>query len=353
MKFLITGACGFVGSRLAAGLKACSEAVQVTGIDNLSRRGSESNWDRLTSQGVELHHGDIRNASDLESLPPVDWVIDAAANPSVLAGVSGSSSSRNLVEHNLIGTLQILEYCKRFNAGLVLLSTSRVYSVGDLNDLPLTMAGDRYQLALENLPESSRLASCISIRGITEDFPTCSPISLYGATKLCSESLALEYAAAFGFPVWINRCGVMSGAGQFGKADQGIVAFWIDRWRRSVPLKYIGFDGTGKQVRDLLHPDDLCALIQRQVANPTHSAPRIIHCSGGATNSFSLAELSNWCAEYISPPAVPVGCDYEGRRYDVPWLILDHQAAERYWDWRPIRTVDSIFQEVYTSQCSH
>jgi len=99
------------------------------------------------------------------------------------------------------------------------------------------------------------------------DFSTLAPISLYGATKLASEALALEYGATFSLPVFINRCGVLAGAGQFGRADQGIFAYWINAWLRQRPLKYIGFGGNGYQVRDCLHPRDLLPALAQQLAH--------------------------------------------------------------------------------------
>src|SRR6266404_4540474 len=136
MKILITGICGFVGSALARELRQRVENLDIFGVDNLSRAGSEQNRRALSGDNVRFFHGDIRNWSDLESLPKVDWVIDAAANPSVLAGVSGQTSSRQLMEHNLAGTINLLELCKQRRAGLVLLSTSRVYSLAQLASLP-------------------------------------------------------------------------------------------------------------------------------------------------------------------------------------------------------------------------
>jgi CDP-paratose 2-epimerase len=92
-----------------------------------------------------------------------------------------------------------------------------------------------------------------SANGPDIDFSATPPLSLYGSTKLASELLALEYGDTFSLPVWINRCGVMAGAGQFGRADQGIFSFWIQSYLHKRPLKYIGFDGSGSQVRDALH----------------------------------------------------------------------------------------------------
>ena len=131
MIVLITGVCGFVGSILARELALRLEGLEILGLDNLSRPGSEQNRQLLQRNGVRFFHADMRNAADMESLPRADWVIDAAANPSVLAGVSGSSS-RQVMEHNLSATLQLAEYCKRHGAGIIMLSTSRVYSLSAL-----------------------------------------------------------------------------------------------------------------------------------------------------------------------------------------------------------------------------
>jgi CDP-paratose 2-epimerase len=132
MKILITGVCGFTGSTLVRTFQEFDSAVELYGIDNLLRAGSEQNRVRLKASGVCLFHGDVRCPSDLDTLPEVQWVIDAAANASVVAGVSGNSSSRQVLEHNLIGTINLLEYCKKNGAGFILLSTSRVYSIAPL-----------------------------------------------------------------------------------------------------------------------------------------------------------------------------------------------------------------------------
>src|SRR5579862_8194897 len=290
MKLLITGICGFVGSSLAESLLERRAGISILGIDNLMRPGSELNRAKLRKLGVTLLHGDIRFPSDLEALPAVDWVIDAAANPSVLAGIQSGFSSRQLVEHNLISVLNVLEFCKTHLAGLMLLSTSRVYSIEALTSLPLRADGDAFQLA-----EEANLPSGISRQGIGVDFSTRPPISLYGSTKLAAETLALEYAEAFDFPVWINRCGVLAGAGQFGTPDQGIFSYWIHAHAARRSLRYIGFEGTGKQVRDLFHPRDLAALVDAQL-NASRSKGQRIYCAGGGpANAISLARLNAWC----------------------------------------------------------
>jgi CDP-paratose 2-epimerase len=134
MKGLITGICGFVGSALARRIKDAKPAADVFGVDNLMRSGSEANR-RLARDGIRVFHGDIRCASDVDALTAADWVIDAAANPSVLAGFDSRSSKRQLIEHNLFGTVNLLEYCRRHGAGFILLSTSRVYAIEALSHL--------------------------------------------------------------------------------------------------------------------------------------------------------------------------------------------------------------------------
>ena len=245
MKILVSGICGFAGSTLAAGLLDNVSSREIIGLDNLSRPGSQLNVDPLRKRGITVRHADLRSPSDLESIAHVDWIIDAAANPSVLAGLDGTTSSRQLIEHNLYGTVNLLEVAKRCHAGFTLLSTSRVYSVRTLSDIPVVGVDFAFapDLAVP-LPEG------VSSHGIAENFSTASPVSLYGASKLASECVALEYGEAFEFPVWINRCGVLAGAGQFGHAAQGIFSFWINAYLHRQPLKYIGFDGAGHQCRD-------------------------------------------------------------------------------------------------------
>jgi len=339
MKILITGICGFVGSTLAQFWLEAESGLKVYGLDNFSRPGSEQSRIRLVKLGVQLFHGDIRLASDFATLPAVDWVIDAAANPSVLAGIKDFSSSRQLVEHNLIGTVNILEYCKRSNAGFILLSTSRVYSINQLAKVPVEQQDEAFHLIADK-----PLPSGLSKAGVSESFSTDPPISLYGSTKLASEILALEYGETFDNPVWINRCGVLAGAGQFGRADQGIFAYWINSWLRKRPLTYIGFGGKGYQVRDCLHPRDLLPVLRKQTATGSSQSPKIINLGGGLRNAISLAQLSSWCCERFGPHKVQG--KLKNRPFDIPWMVMDTRLAGKLWDWQPQISLEDIFEEI-------
>lgn len=345
MRIFISGICGFVGSTVALQLRETREGAELCGIDNFARPGSELNRTALRNAGIRVGHADLRNASDLEALPAADWVIDAAASPSVLAGVDGAVSSRQVVENNLGGTINLLEYCKRHRAGCILLSTSRVYSIPPLRELKVKEVAGAYRPVTEQ-----SFPSGITAAGISENCSTSPPISLYGSTKLGSECLALEYGEAFDFPVWVNRCGVLAGAGQFGRADQGIFSFWIHSWRQGAPLIYIGFDGKGSQVRDCLHPRDLVPVLDRQM-NTRTAANRICNVAGGIHNSSSLAQLSDWCAARFGPREV--GADPTPRVYDVPWLVLDSARAQREWHWQPATPLEQIFEEIAAHAEAH
>ena len=349
MRLLVTGACGFVGSTLIPTLLAAIPGLEVVGLDNFLRDGSRGNVEPLRRLGVEVVEGDIRSEDDLAGIGRVDWVLDCAAEPSVLAGVGGAVSSFGVMDHNLIGTLRVLEFCKAHGAGLVLLSTSRVYSIAPL----AALAVETVDGAFAPTPRACSETPGLSGQGIAESFSTAPPLSLYGVSKRCAELVALEYADAFGFPVWINRCGVLAGAGQFGKADQGIVAYWIRAWRDQRPLRYIGFGGAGAQVRDFLHPRDLTAAIVKQfttgapVCASEESDPRIFNFSGGLSNACSLATLSAWCRDRFGPH--DVGSDPTPRPFDLPWVVLDATRAAEMWDWKPVMSLPEIFEEIADS----
>lgn len=339
MKILITGICGFVGGTLARTLQATMENLQIIGVDNFIRPGSELNRRELAKLGVKVIHADVRSATDLETLPAADYVIDAAANPSVLAGVDGKTSSRQLLEHNLWGTVNVLEYCKTHRAGLILLSTSRVYSVPPLAGLSVEVRHHAFHPRADvSLPAG------LTAAGVSETFSTAPPVSLYGSSKLASEAVALEYAETFQFPVWINRCGVLAGAGQFGKADQGIFSFWLNAHLRRRPLKYIGFDGGGHQVRDCLHPRDLVPVLRAQMQATGRDKPRVVNFSGGAASSLSLAQLTDWCDARFGRHAV--ASDANPRPFDIPWMVLDSSLAAKVWNWRPQTAREQMLDEI-------
>ncbi len=337
-------------------ISASDPSWTVFGIDNFSRAGSVTNREPLQRLGMEVFEIDLRDRDRILALPKADWVIDCAANPSVLAGVDGMTTSQSLMDHNLVGTIHLLEYCKEHQAGLVLLSTSRVYSVEGLSTIPCLSVNDHFEPDLAK-PVGSRWHG-LTKAGVSEAFSSAPPLSLYGVSKLASEWIAMEYAAAFDFPLWINRCGVMSGAGQFGKPDQGIIAFWLHAYRYRQSLRYIGFNGLGHQVRDALHPADLWDLIRLQIqAKRDSSKPGLANVSGGIESAFSLAQLTQWCANRwkgaVDQDDVQMTSDANPRRFDCPWLVLDSTLVREAWGWQPQICLADILDEVADHAESH
>jgi CDP-paratose 2-epimerase len=311
--------------------------VQIYGLDNLTRRGAETSLEPLKRAGVTVLRGDVRMMSDFSPLPDVDWVIDCAANPSVMAGLTTKrgNASRQLMQHNLLGSLNTLEYCRERQAGFVLLSSSRVYSIPALRRIALRETESRFVPVI-----SESHIEGFSSYGIAEEFPTTAPLSLYGATKLASETLALEYGHAFGFPVWINRCGVIGGPGQFGKIDQGILAFWVYSFLLERPLRYISFGGTGKQVRDFVSAEDVADLVLRQLQDPGRAVRNVLNVGGGPEGALSLRELTDICRDYFGSKewtASPMSVESsdEERPYDIPYYVTDIRRVRKHWQWQP------------------
>jgi len=339
MKILITGAAGFVASRTARAVKEAFEDSSLCGIDNLSRKGSETNLSALEKLGCRFFKGDIGSEQEVATLPAVDWIIDCAANPSVLGGIT--TGSKQLVSDNLVGTLNLLEKCKRDQAGFLMISTSRVYSIGELRSIPFD---ESHPMRLA--PDLTRpLPAGFGKDGISESFSTRSPLSLYGATKLASEIMALEYASAFDIPVLIDRCSNIAGPGQFGKVDQGIYSYWIYQWLLGRPLSYTGFGGKGKQVRDLLDVNDLAKLVCLQISSPRKDAPKVINVGGGIERAISLQDLSAFCGDVLGIER-EVTRNPDTHKFDVPYFVADNSLAARAWGWRPevklAATLDSI-----------
>jgi CDP-paratose 2-epimerase len=331
MNLLVAGGCGFVGAAIIRRFMQHRIGWKYTVIDSLRRVGSERNAEDLESRGVEVIRGDVRQMGDIEAAgDDFAWVIDAAAEPSVtLGGLTPSQA----VGHNLIGSMNLIENAAAIRAGFVLLSTSRVYSINALRMLRLWEEDGRFVLA-PNSPESG-----VTYRGIDESFSTAAPVSVYGATKLAAETMALEYAHHMKLPCIIDRCGVITGEGQFGRGDQGVFSWWIKRWKDGAPLWYKGWGGRGHQTRCVLHPDDLADLLLYQIdARPIE----VMNISGGIDNAVSLETWSRWCEEAMGPRVV--GSVELATAGDVPWLVLNSDAARNAYFWRPAISAQEIFE---------
>ena len=333
-----------MGSNLACSLKARDPQLDVLCLDNLHRRGSELNLPRLREAGVRFVHGDIRNADDLADLPDLDVLLDCSAEPAVLAGYQ--SGRAYMTATNLVGTIHCLELATRHDAALIFLSTSRVYPIEHLEHLPWQEEPTRFTLA----PGLDVRGA--SAEGIDVDFPLDGARSLYGATKLCSELLIQEYVTAAGLRAVVNRCGVIAGPWQLGKVDQGVATFWLLRHAFGGELRYVGYGGTGKQVRDFLHIDDLIDLVELQLGRIDELSGSTFNVGGGLANSLSLLELTERCQK-LTGRELQIGSVHETRPGDVRIFVTDNRRTTDRLGWQPRRSVDQILSDTYTWICKH
>jgi len=338
VRVLVTGGAGFVGSRLVLAVLGAHPGAEVVAFDNLKRRGAELHAMDLQRAGARFVHGDVRQTADLDDLDGTfDLIIDAAAEPSVHAGMTGSP--RYVIDTNLGGTLNLLELARTRGGAVIFLSTSRVYAMSALRELAMTEGPTRLEL------DARQRHAGASAAGITEDFTTDGARTVYGASKLASELLVQEYVVAFGVRAVINRCGVLAGAGQFGRSEQGVIALWVASHVLGLPLRYIGYGGTGKQVRDILHPLDLFDLIGLQMDRIDDLSGRVFNVGGGREVSVSLLELTGLSRERAARE-VPITPVPETSAVDIPVYLTDHARVTAELGWRPSRTPADIVGEI-------
>jgi CDP-paratose 2-epimerase len=326
---LITGGAGFAGSNLAVYFKTKYPKAGVFSFDNLVRKGSEFNLPRLKEAGVKFIRGDVRHPKDLDFKSCIDLVIECSAEPSVLAGYEKPAY---IIDTNLNGTVNCLEFCRRRKADIIFISTSRVYPYDRIN-------------AIKRREKASRL-EWKDFPGISTDFPLTGLRTLYGATKLSSELILQEYAAAYGIKTVVDRCGVLSGPWQFGKVDQGVFTYWMLAHYFKRPLKYIGFGGDGKQVRDLLHVDDLCRLVDIQASRLDKISGSTYNAGGGRRASLSLLETTGLCRR-ITGNKIKIGSDKRNRPGDIAIYITDNKDVTRKLGWEPRKQPAEILGDIF------
>jgi CDP-paratose 2-epimerase len=338
VRVLVTGGAGFVGANLSTELAGRHPDWQLVAFDSLHRRGSELNVPRLRDAGAAFAHGDIREPADLDEIGAIDALVECSAEPSVLAGLD--SGTDYVVRTNLFGAHHCLELARKHGAQLVFLSTSRVYPIEPQNALRYREEETRFEL------EPDQPFSGVSERGISERFPLDGARTLYGSTKLAAELLITEYAAAFGLKTVVDRCGVIAGAWQMGKVDQGVFTHWMLSHYFRRDLTYFGYGGSGKQVRDLIAIDDLVDLVEHQLLHPDYWAGFVGNVGGGREISLSLVETTNLCQE-LTGNEIAINGDPQTRPGDVPIYLSDCDLLYGHTDWRPRHGPEQILEAIF------
>ena len=338
MKILVTGGAGFVGSALCLQLKQKYPSYHFIALDNLKRRGSELNLSELKAAGIHFYHGDIRSPEDIDAVGGFDVLIEASAEPSVMAGLD--SNPTYIINNNLSGSIHCFNACLKHKAKLIFLSTSRVYPIERIEKAGFIEEETRFSFSADQKEHG------ISERGISEELSLSGPRSFYGTTKLASELLIQEYAEFYKLEAAITRFGVIAGPRQMGKTDQGVVTLWMARHYWKSPLKYIGYGGTGKQVRDILHVDDLVSLVDLQIHDIARFQNKIYNAGGGLQNSASLLEMTAIC-EKITGNKITIAREQANRPADLRMFITDHSKLSESTGWRPKKSVEEVFSDIF------
>ena len=319
MKILITGGCGFVGSNLAIYFKENQIGTKIDTLDNLSRKGSLLNFQRLKKKKIKNFKVDISNNKKIKTLPKYDLIIDCCAE----AAVEASKREIDRVFYtNLIGTFNILKKCAEDKSKIIFLSSSRIYSIEKL----------------KKLKNNKTL--------INEKFDTLEAKSIYGYCKYSSEQLIKEFSFLYKLKYLINRFGVISGPWQFGRQDQGFVSLWVWKHLNRKKLSYIGFGGKGHQIRDVIHISDVCKLIALQIKQLNNIHNLVINVGGGRKNAISLKKLTKICQK-VTMNKIKIFSKKTTSEYDIPYYVTDNSKVEKIYNWKPKKKFSQIVEDIY------
>ena len=325
MKILIAGGCGFIGSNLAIFLKKKLKNSNISSLDNFFRRGSRINLKNLKKFNIKNYNIDIKNYKKIKKLPRFNLIIDCCAEPAI--EVSKQDPDR-VINTNLIGTYNLLKKATVDKSKIIFLSTSRVYSIKKLNSFKKKIKKEKFSYLID------------------ENFPTTAPISLYGMTKLSSENLIKEFSYSNNIKYIINRFGVIAGPWQFGKIDQGFVSLWVGRHLNKKKLSYIGYNGSGNQIRDVLHVNDLCEIIMKQIINFSKIYNQTFNIGGGINNAISLKKLTYLCKK-LTKNTIRIGKKPKTSIFDIPYYVSNNAKIKKFYSWEPKFNLKNILEDIY------
>lgn len=322
MKLLITGGCGFLGSNLASDALARGDELII--FDSLYRNGSRENLAWLQKQGVfTFEHGDIRNPNDItrivtKHLP--DAVFHLAGQVAMTTSIA---NPRMDFETNALGTFNLLEAIRQHapNAAVIYSSTNKVY--GDLEQFNYTETDTRY--------------GCIEYPDGFDEKIALEFHSPYGCSKGSADQYMLDYARIFGLKTVVFRHSSMYGGRQFATYDQGWVGWFCQKaieTSRGELHEPFTISGTGKQVRDVLHAEDMKRLYMAALVNIDKAQGHAFNIGGGIENSLSLLELFSLLEELLN-----IKLEYRRlpvRESDQRFFVADIRKAKQLLDWHPL-----------------
>lgn len=322
MKFLITGGCGFLGSNLAAEVLTRKEELCV--FDNLSRIGSERNLEWLNTNGNFLFiRGDIRSKNDIEkaiiNFKP-DVIFHLAGQVAMTTSIA---DPRYDFEVNALGSLNVLEIVRQYSPETIIIysSTNKVY--GDLEWVEYEETEMRY--VAKNF-----------LKGFDENTPLDFH-SPYGCSKGAADQYMLDYARIFGLKTVVFRHSSMYGGRQFSTYDQGWVGWFCQQaiFQKEGKLKEpFTISGNGKQVRDVLHAEDMKKLYFLAIEHIDQAKGEVFNIGGGFENSLSLLELFALLEQKINQKMVYNKLD--SRQSDQKIFIANRQKASSLLGWHPL-----------------
>lgn len=336
MKVLITGGCGFLGGNIAAKFLSLGEEVVI--IDALYRHGSEKNLEWLTSQAkpaqLHFHKVDTSEAGAMDAIfqqsGPFDYICHLAGQ--VAMTTSLSDPRRDLLT-NVFGTFNILEAARKFSpeSFIAFSSTNKVY--GDLRDIEYAETATRY------------IASDF-VAGFDE-FLRLDFASPYGCSKGAADQYVRDWYRNYGLKTVVFRHSSIFGGRQFSTYDQGWVGWFCQKALEQKHQAENGnevipftISGTGKQVRDVLHADDLVRLYLSAFANRDSVAGEVFNIGGGMENSLSLLELFTMLEDIVNEGEKGARMQLvyeklERRKSDQDFFVADISKAQRLLNWSP------------------
>lgn len=287
MKILINGGCGFLGSNLAA--YGIANGYDITVLDNLSRVGADRNLKWLKETGNFTYiYGDTRNKNDVETVVKegqYDAVFHLAGQVAMTTSIENPYKD---FEINAMGALNLLDSLRKYSpqTAVFFSSTNKVY--GDLEQYHYRETEKRY--ICEEYP-----------KGFDEQVPLDFR-SPYGCSKGCADQYMLDYARIFGLKTVVFRHSSMYGSRQFATYDQGWIGWFVSKAlekKENSAAEAFTISGNGKQVRDVLHADDMVALYYSSLHNVEKICGEAYNIGGGIEQSLSLLELFDMLNEIL------------------------------------------------------